>query len=145
MTRTLTIDGSRIHDIPSFYDEINRVFMAGVDWTLGPSLDALDDLLYGGYGALDGDAPAILVWTHVAASREALGVDATRQYLLAKLAHPERFSSSQAQRALDALDGGTGQTYFDIVLEIIAAHTNITLVTETPAQGGPGPLVAGGR
>jgi RNAse (barnase) inhibitor barstar len=128
MTRTLTIDGSRIHDIPSFYDEINRVFMTGVDWTLGPSLDAIDDLLYGGYGALDGDAPVILVWTHVAASRDTLGVDATRQYLLAKLAHPERFNPSHAQHALDALDAGTGQTYFDIVKEIIAAHTNITLV-----------------
>ena len=34
MTRILTLDGTRIHDIPSFYDEINRVFMQGVDWTL---------------------------------------------------------------------------------------------------------------
>lgn len=69
MTRTLTIDGSRIHDIPSFYDEINRVFMTGVDWTLGPSLDALDDLLYGGYGALDGDAPVSLATAAPSASR----------------------------------------------------------------------------
>jgi RNAse (barnase) inhibitor barstar len=133
MTRTYTLDGARIHDIPSFYDEINRVFMAGVDWTLGPSLDALDDLLYGGYGALDGDAPAVLVWTHAGASRDALGVHATRQYLREKLAQPERFNRAHAQRALDALEAGTGQTYFDRVLEIIAAHPNITLVTEDPA------------
>jgi len=133
MTRTYTLDGARIHDIPSFYDEINRVFMADVDWTLGPSLDALDDLLYGGYGALDGDAPAVLVWTHAGASRDALGVHATRQYLREKLAQPERFNRAHAQRALDALEAGTGQTYFDRVLEIIAAHPNITLVTEDPA------------
>ena len=133
MTRTYTLDGARIHDIPSFYDEINRVFMAGVDWTLGPSLDALDDLLYGGYGALDGDAPAVLVWTHAGVSRDALGVHATRQYLREKLAQPERFNRAHAQRALDALEAGTGQTYFDRVLEIIAAHPNITLVTEDPA------------
>ncbi|MBD9478849.1 barstar family protein [Pseudoxanthomonas sp. PXM02] len=133
MTRTLTLDGARIHDIPSFYDEINRVFMQDVDWTLGPGLDALDDLLYGGYGALDGDAPVTLVWTHFAASRNALGVEATRQYLLAKLAQPERFNAARFQRELDALDAGAGQTYFDIVLEIIAAHPNITLVPEGPA------------
>ena len=132
MTRILTLDGTRIHDIPSFYDEINRVFMQDVDWTLGPSLDALDDLLYGGYGALEGDAPAILVWTHFTASREALGVETTRQYLLAKLARPERFNHAHFQRALEALDAGTGQTYFDIVLEIVAAHPNITLVPEDP-------------
>lgn len=28
----LIIDGSRINDIPSFYDEINRVFMAAKNW-----------------------------------------------------------------------------------------------------------------
>lgn len=130
MTRTLTLDGARIHDIPSFYDEINRVFMQDVDWTLGPSLDALDDLFYGGYGALDGDAPVTLAWTHFAASRDALGVEATRQYLLAKLAQPERFNAAHVQRELDALEAGTGQTYVDIVLEIIAAHPNITLVVD---------------
>jgi RNAse (barnase) inhibitor barstar len=134
MTRTFTLDGHRIHDIPSFYEEINRVFMTGVDWTLGPSLDALDDLLYGNYGALDGDEAVILVWTQFAASRQALGVEATRQYLLAKLAQPERFNTTRFQRELDALDAGTGQTYFDIVLEIIAAHPNITLVAEDAAD-----------
>ena len=44
---TLTIAGHAIRDIASFYDEINRVFMACEDWSLGPSLDALDDLFYG--------------------------------------------------------------------------------------------------
>ncbi|MDR7069804.1 RNAse (barnase) inhibitor barstar [Pseudoxanthomonas japonensis] len=136
MPHTLTLDGRRIHDIPSFYDEINRVFMAGVDWTLGPSLDALDDLLYGGYGALGGDAPVTLVWTHFAASRDALGVETTRQYLLAKLAHPERINTAHFQHALDALGAGNGQTYCDIVLEIIAAHPNITLVPDEPACTG---------
>lgn len=128
MTQALTLDGTRIHDIPSFYDEINRIFMVGVGWTLGPSLDALDDMLYGGYGALDGDAPATLVWTDFEANREALGVETTRQYLLGKLAQPERFNSAHFQRALDDLEAGTGQTYFDIVLEIIGAHPNITLL-----------------
>lgn len=130
MVKTLTLDGARIHDIPSFYDEINRVFMQDVDRTLGPSLDALHDLLYGGYGALEGGAPATLVWTHFAASRQALGVDTTRQYLLAKLAQPDRFNSTHFQRALEALEAGTAQTYLDTVLEIIAAHPNITLVRE---------------
>ena len=41
---TMRLDGRRVHDIASFYDEINRVFMTGVDWQLGPSLDALDDM-----------------------------------------------------------------------------------------------------
>src|SRR5690606_6165861 len=85
MPRQLVIDGNRIHDIASFYDEINRVFMVDVDWPLAHSLDALDDMLYGGYGALDGNAPATLVWTNYENNRRDLGPDATRAFLLAKL------------------------------------------------------------
>lgn len=127
MSRILTLDGSRIRDIASFYDEINRVFMGDVDWALGPSLDALDDMLYGGYGALAGAAPVTLVWTEFEASRAALGVEATRRYLQGKLAQPQRFNTAQFQRQLEALDAGTGPTYFDTVLAIFGDHPDITL------------------
>ena len=73
MSPRITLDGSRIHDIPSFYDEINRAF------------------------------------------------------LQAKLALPGRYDLARIRRELDALEAGTGQTFFDTVLEIIAAHPNITL------------------
>ena len=43
--RLIEIDGSRVHGIPSLYAELNRVFMPDEPWTLGESLDALDDLL----------------------------------------------------------------------------------------------------
>ncbi|WP_245934150.1 hypothetical protein [Branchiibius hedensis] len=49
------IDGARIHTIDDFYAEMNRLVMAGEDWQLGSSLDGLNDLLYGGIGALVGD------------------------------------------------------------------------------------------
>src|SRR2546427_13166611 len=61
------------------------VFMASEDWQLGPNLDALDDLLHGGYGALAGHDQVTLVWRDIAHSRAALGVDATRRWLQAKL------------------------------------------------------------
>jgi len=127
MPQQLVIDGSRIRDIASFYDEINRVFMADAGWTLAHSLDALDDMLYGGYGALDGNAPVTLVWTNHEENRRDLGLDATRAFLSAKLDKPGMFDSALIQRKLDALEAGTGQTFFDIVLEIIASHPNITL------------------
>jgi len=74
----LVLQGSAVSDIPSFYAEINRVFMAGEDWKLGHSLDALDDMLYGGYGVLAGHEGATLIWRDIEHSRNALGVDATR-------------------------------------------------------------------
>ncbi|MDR6990257.1 barstar family protein [Luteimonas sp. 3794] len=127
MPQRLRLDGSRIHDLASFYDEVNRVFMADADWSLGHSLDALDDMLYGGYGALDGDAPVTLVWTDFARNRRALGVDATRAWLQDKLDTQGRYDKARMRRDLDALKAGGGPTFFDLVLEILAAHPNITL------------------
>ena len=128
MTKTLTLVGADIHDIPSLYDEINRVFMAGEDWTLGPSLDALDDMLYGGFGAIDGDEPVTLVWTDFERMGCVLGLQTTRAFLQQKLDRPEVFNTAQIRRQLDALERGEGQTYLEIVLEIIAGHANIELL-----------------
>lgn len=123
----LQINGAAIVDIPSFYAEINRVFMAGEDWQLGPSLDALDDLLYGGYGALAGHKTATVVWRDIDCSRDALGVEATRAWLQDKLRQPGTFNTEAIRHQLDALQRGDGQTYFDIVMDIFASHPNINL------------------
>lgn len=126
--KTLTLNGAHVHDIPSFYAEVNAVFMADESWQLGQSLDAFNDLLYGGFGALCGNEPVTLVWLHAEHSRTALGLDATRRYYQDKLAQPECFNSAHFQRQLDALENGSGQTYFDILLELIAEHSNIALL-----------------
>lgn len=126
-TKTLTINGDNIHDIPSFYEEINRVFMGDEDWQLGPSLDALNDMLYGAYGAIQGDETVVLVWKNIEKSRDALGIETTAALYQEKLKHPEVFDSHRIRKQLDALEQGTGSTYFEIVLEVLAEHPNITL------------------
>lgn len=127
MTRTLTIEGGRIDDIPTFYAEINRVFMTGEDWVLGQSLDALDDLLYGGYGAIAGPEPVLLVWRDFDRMEAVLGFDATIAFLENKLTQPDIFDPVLTRRRLDALQAGEGQTYLAIVREIIDSHPNIRL------------------
>jgi RNAse (barnase) inhibitor barstar len=129
MAKTLTIIGYNFHDIPSFYAEINRVFMSAEEWTLAPSLDALSDMLHGGYGAIAGREPVRLVWEGFEGSRSNLGVETTRAFLREKLQRPEQFNVELIGGQLDVLDRGVGQTYFEIVLEIIAGHSNIELVT----------------
>ncbi|MCD8030908.1 MAG: barstar family protein [Bacteroides sp.] len=81
MARTFTIEGSRIEDIPSFYKEINRVFMAKEDWKLGESLDAFNDMLYGGYGEIEGNEEIRLVWKDFEKNRTDLGVELTKKLL----------------------------------------------------------------
>ncbi|WP_240663672.1 barstar family protein [Sphingomonas sp. UV9] len=128
MTTILTIAGKTIHDIPSFYAEINRVFMAEEDWKLGESLDALDDMMRGGYGAIRGNESVRLVWQDIDLARSSLGLSATCAFLQAKLERPGQYDVERIDRQLSALKAGTGQTYFEIILEIIADHPNIHLV-----------------
>lgn len=128
MPKTVTIDGRAIIDIPTFYAEVNRVFMADEDWALGESLDALNDLLYGGYGVIDGREPVDLVWQDMEASKAALGIETTRARLLEKLQRPDLFAVDVLRDQLESLDRGDGKTYFEIVREIIDDHHNIVLV-----------------
>ena len=95
---------------------------------LGASLDALDDLLHGGYGALAGHATATVVWRDIAHSREALGRETTRAWLQSKLDQGGRFNGAAIHAQLTALALGQGQTYFEIVMEIFGSHPQITLV-----------------
>ncbi|KMS54215.1 ribonuclease inhibitor [Novosphingobium barchaimii LL02] len=127
MARSFTIEGQNIHGIASFYDEINRVFMADEDWNLGPSLDALDDMLYGGYGALVGAGPVLLIWRQMEKNRHDLGREATMAHYRDKLEDPGRFNTDRIQRDIAALLDETGPSYFDIVLQIIADHPGIEL------------------
>ena len=128
MAKDLIIDGRNVRDIPSFYAEINRVFMADEDWTLANSLDALNDLFYGGFGAIEGREQVRLVWQDMATSRSALGAATTRAFLEDKLLRPDVFNTTLIEQQIEALDRGVGQTYFEIVLEIIGDHPNIELV-----------------
>ncbi|MBO0953270.1 ribonuclease inhibitor [Fibrella forsythiae] len=125
MVKQLTIQGSSINDIASFYEEINRVFMAQENWLIGPSLDALDYLLHGGYGALQGAQSVDLRWHSMDHSRKALGYQTTRAYYLAKLESGSPYNKILFEEKLRALEAGTGQTYFDVIMAIIADHPTI--------------------
>ncbi len=130
MTKTFTIDGGKIHDIPSFYEEINRLFMPHENWKLGASLDALNDMLYGGFGEIKGNEKIILIWKNFEQNRHDLGLELTKTYYQNKLKSPDIFNTKFVQEKLTELENGTGQTYFEIILEIIGDHPNIKLIAE---------------
>ncbi|KQS34360.1 ribonuclease inhibitor [Dyadobacter sp. Leaf189] len=126
-SKQIVIDGNAIHDIPSFYEEINRVFMKDENWILGASLDAFSDLLFGAFGEIKGDEPVELIWINQRRSREKLGFETTLAYYTEKLAPDSPFNKTLFAEKRRALECGEGQTYFEIILEIIAEHPNITL------------------
>ncbi|HUD30197.1 MAG TPA: barstar family protein [Novosphingobium sp.] len=125
---TFVIEGRAVTGISAFYDEINRVLMAGEDWRLGESLDALNDLLHGGYGALAGGGPVTLVWRDMDASRAALGRAATLAHLRGRMPDRTMFNGAPIAGQVEELEAGRGTTYFDIVMDILADHPRITVM-----------------
>lgn len=130
MKKEVVIDGNRITDKSSLYEEINRQFMENEDWQLGESLDALDDLLYGGFGILKENEEVRLVWKNFEENKCLFGHEFTKEFYAQKLEYPEDYNSEIIQKKLDELNSGQGQTYFDIILEIIDEHKNIELIKE---------------
>lgn len=124
----IILEGKNIHDIPSFYQEINRVFMQNEDWELGESLDAFNDLLYGGFGILKGLPHIQLIWNSSNICSHNLGYDTTKVYYLKKLEPGLLFNRTYHEQKLAELEAGNGRTYFQIILDIISEHPNIQLV-----------------
>ena len=127
MVKTFTIEGSNIHDIPSFYKEINRLFMDKEDWKLADSLDALEDMFYGAFGRIKGNEEINLIWNNFEKNKRDLGFDTTIAWYKNKLKLPSVFNRQFITDKINDLTNGTGQTYFDIILEIIGQHKNINL------------------
>lgn len=128
--RHLTIDGALITDIASFYAQIDKVFMDGESWTLGQSLDALNDLLHGGYGAAAGFDRVVVTWKDIDRSRAALGPDVTRRFLEERQKLRAMFNGRPIADQLAELERGEGTTYFDIVMEVFADHPHVEIVGE---------------
>ena len=123
--KTIIIDGENFSDLSGFYEEMNRLFMHGADWKMGHSLDALNDILYGGFGVFEPGEPLVVIWQNFSKSKQALGIQETkRNYeLKVKIGHP--YNVTLFKDKLKELENGPGQTLCDIVVEIFRDHKNI--------------------
>jgi len=115
------INGGRFSDLAGFYEEVSQVLMKDEDWRVG-TLDGFDDILYGFTGEI--------IWKDSQKSREDLGLEATKKFYENKIRQGKPFNINLAQQKLDDLISGNGQTLYDILIEIIESHKNITLVLD---------------
>ncbi len=106
------IDGGKIRTWPDFVASINAL-IPQAQWQ-GRSLDALDDILYGGYGMPD---RFIVVWIASDVSRRALGLEATRAF----------YKLPDFQQLYEA---GQIKTLFEMVVDIFKGHDTIELRLE---------------
>lgn len=128
MSKTFIIRGENICDLETLYREFNRIFMENEDWQIGQSLDAFNDLLYGGFGMIPAGEPIELIWENFEQNRHIFDKTFTIQWYEQKLKPDRTYNTKWVNEQLALLCSGEGQTYFDILLEIIGEHKNIKLI-----------------
>ena len=121
--RVYTIDGVRFINLVEFYNEFGRI--VGLDKTWGKNLDAFEDVLSGGFATPPEGFS--LVWKHSALSRQRLGIPQTLSYLEHQLATCDSSQRNTILAEIEKLKQGSGQTLFDILIEIIKEHSEIEL------------------
>lgn len=115
------INGGHFSDLEGFYEEISHVLMKDEDWKVG-TLDGFDDILYG--------VETDITWKNAQKSKEDLGFDLTKRFYENKIRQGKPFNVKLIQQKLDELIDGNGQTLFEILIEIIESHRNITLILD---------------
>lgn len=71
--QTIIINGDNFSDSESFYCEIDRVLTKDLDWKTGHNLNALNDLLRGGFGVYEYEEPVKIIWINYSESIKRLG------------------------------------------------------------------------
>lgn len=125
----IVIHGGHFSSLGGFYEEVSSVLMKHTDWKVG-TLDGFDDILYGGFGVIESKEEIEILWKESEKSKEDLGYEATREFYENKIRQGKHFNIELIQQKLDDLNEGKGQTLFDILVEIIESHANITLRLE---------------
>ena len=120
MRRKFILDGKMFHDLEGFYCEIDRLFTKNLSWKTGHNLDAVNDILRGGFGVHDYAEPITISWINFNKSRRDFGYETTEEYyrhiLLA--CHPSNRKAITKQ--LDDAMRRKGETILDIIVETIA-------------------------
>lgn len=118
LKKSYEIDGARFSTLDEFYDEIERVLIPGKEW--GRNLNALNDILRGGFGTPEGGF--VLRWKNSEISRERLGYAETIRQLEQHLAvcHPSNRTS--IEHDIDLAHAHRGSTVFDWLVELIQVH-----------------------
>lgn len=117
-TAVFELEGMRITTLDDFYEEISRVLIPDCAW--GRNLDALNDILRGGFGTPDGGFT--IRWRDHELSRSNLGHAETVRQLQRRLERCHPTNRDAVARDLEAARRGDGPTVFDWLIEIIRDH-----------------------
>ncbi|MGB0926647.1 MAG: barstar family protein [Pikeienuella sp.] len=116
--KTYVLDGTRFRDLEEFYVEFGAIFPGTGG---GGNLDALNDILRGGFGT-PSDGFRIL-WKNSDLSRERLGYQETVRQLTKRLSRCNAANRCVIEAQIEQARREVGHTVFDWLVAIIRDHS----------------------
>ena len=116
---TIVIDGNKFSDEEGFYDEIDRLLTQDLDFTTGHNLNALTDILRGGFGVHEYGEPLKIRWINASKSRKDLGYEETRKHWEKILTRCHPSNTEHVRQMIEDAGNFQGDTLFDTITEVI--------------------------
>jgi len=81
MDKIITIDSSRFSSLETFYVEIDNTLTKNLGWETGHNLDALNDILRGGFGVYGYEEQIKMIWLDIKKAKSDLGQESVQKIL----------------------------------------------------------------
>lgn len=124
--KVYSIDGDKINSLEEFYEAVGEHIIPSADW--GHNLDALNDVLRGGYGTPDDGF--ILEWKNFQKSKVSLGYPETLRWLEETFKHIHPDNVEVFKKRIDLAITQQGEALWMTIVDIITNHKNIQLRLE---------------
>jgi len=131
------LNAARFDTLADFHTVLYRVIPFLPDYKPAHNLDALNDVLYSGFGK----HPVVLIWKHAHKSKQDLGFEATRDFYQSKLPRAIKpfdnankndmgnpYNIQWIHNKITALENDQGETLFEILLNLFSDHKKIRLI-----------------
>lgn len=102
MKKEFIIDGNNFSNEKEFYDEIYKKFTRNLDLSTGHNLNAINDILRGGFEVYEYEEPVKIVWKNF----------------------------EKSQKELDSIKISNDRTLLSAIMEIFKDHKHIELVLD---------------
>ncbi|MFD4819009.1 hypothetical protein [Peribacillus butanolivorans] len=127
--KVFVLDGENFSDFNGLCNEFSNVVLSG-KYKWNGSLDAFNDILFGGFGDIEVEEEYTIFWRNSVKSKIDLGYGETITILneMLKNCHPS--NEEKVIKEIRDAKMNIGTTIFNWVEEIILDNKNITLILE---------------
>jgi RNAse (barnase) inhibitor barstar len=129
MEKIFIIDGKNFSNYKGLCKEFSNAVLSG-KYVWNGSLDAFNDILFGGFGDIGIAEDYTIIWRNSVKSKKDLGYEETIEKLNERLRNCHPSNREFVLNEIKEAKANVGPTIFDWVVEIIHDNENVTLILD---------------